>query len=86
MKIAHAVLMRHDVPGWPDTVINPRVPLGKCYRVDLDSESTATLRNLSHPEWGALDVPAIVDIDDGCPLPVSCLRIDRGDEDGSDAA
>ncbi len=77
MKIATAVLIAHDVDGWPIPVLSPHVPLGKRYRVDLDSIAVATLSNPDHPEWGELKMQAIVDIDDGHPLPLCCLRIER---------
>lgn len=76
MRIMTAVLIGHDVPGWPIPVISPRVPLGKQYRVDVDSVAEATLANPEHPEWGTLRVMAVRDVDDGCPLPCHCLLIE----------
>lgn len=75
-RVGTAVLIGYTVPGWPIDAISRRVPLGKRYRVDLDSERLATLGNLEHPEWGTLRVRAIQDIDAGWPLPVCCLRIE----------
>lgn len=74
MTIVKAVLVTRVVPGWPDEVIRDTVPLGREYRVDLDSERIATLCNLAHPGWGSMDVQAVLDIDAGFPLPVCCLR------------
>lgn len=76
MKVVRAVLIGRDVPGWPEAVIVDTVPLGRVYRVDLDSKDLATLRNLAHPEWGTVEIQAVVDVDDGFPLPVCCLRIE----------
>lgn len=76
MKIATAVLISRVVPGWPDQVIAEHVPLGTAYRIDLDSERVAMLANADHPEWGQRSILAVLDVDDGCPLPVCCLRIE----------
>lgn len=76
MRIATAVLIDHDVPGWPIPVISPRVPLGKQYRIDLDSIGTGTLANPEHPEWGVLTLRVVRDVDDGHPLPCGCLLIE----------
>jgi hypothetical protein len=69
-----AVLVSRVVPGWPETLISESVPLGKCYRVETDSVRRATLYNAAHPEWGEQHILAILDIDDGHPLPLCCLR------------
>ena len=76
MRIVPAVLIGRVVPGWPDQVISDFVPLGKEYRIDLDSRRVATLHNKAHPEWGSMQVEAVLDVDDGFPLPVCCLRIE----------
>jgi hypothetical protein len=79
MRIVTAVLINRVVPGWPDQVIHNSVPLGRAYRVDLDAGCVATLRNLEHPEWGALPVEAVLDVDAGSLLPVCCLWIDAAE-------
>jgi hypothetical protein len=76
VRIVRAVLVSRVVPGWPDEVILESVPLGREYRIDLNSRRVATLRNAEHPEWGQMQVEAVVDLDDGFPLPVCCLRIE----------
>lgn len=76
MTIIAAVLVGREVPGWPEMVISPTVPLGKRYLVDLDSKGAATLWNLAHPEWGHLKVESVVDVQDGFPLPLCCLRLE----------
>lgn len=78
MRLATATLISYDVPGWPDNVIDHTVPLGKRYRVDLDTKGPGTLANTAHPEWGRLTIDLIVDVDDGFPLPVCCLQITEG--------
>lgn len=83
MRITTAVLIAHDLPGWPIPVIAHRVPLGKRYRVDLDSIGVATLENPEHPEFGTLRLDAIRDIDDGFPLPLACLRLEAPEAGGS---
>lgn len=70
------MLISRHVPDWPEPLIADHVPLGKVYRVDLDSEDVATLSNRAHPEWGTRELPAITDIDDGFPLPMCCLRVE----------
>jgi len=70
------MLISRVVPGWPDQVIDQGVPLGKEYRVDLDSLRCATLENRAHPDWGTMQVEAVLDVEDGHPLPVCCLRIE----------
>jgi hypothetical protein len=75
MRIVPAVLISRVVPGWPDQVILDEVPLGREYRIDLDSLKVATLANAAHPEWGTMQIEAVRDVDDGFPLPVVCLKI-----------
>jgi hypothetical protein len=81
VRIVTAMLISRVVPGWPDQVILDSVPLGKEYRIDLDSRRVATLKNREHPDWGTMQVEAVVEIDDGFPLPVVCLRIDADGRD-----
>ena len=76
MTIVSAVLIGHEVPGWPEEVISLSVPLGKRYRVDLDSKTSGTLHNTAHPEWGVLDLELISDVEDGFPLPTCCLKFE----------
>jgi hypothetical protein len=75
MRIVRAELISRVVPGWPDQVIRDSVPLGREYRIDLDSKRVATLENRAHPEWGVMQVEAVREVDAGFPLPVCCLRI-----------
>lgn len=76
MTIVRATLIAHRHPDWPIPVMSESIPLGKVYRIDLDSERLAVLGNRDHPEWGTLDVLAVLDVDEGHPLPVCCLRIE----------
>ena len=45
MRIVTAILVSRVVPGWPDQVIAPDVPLGREYRVDLESQHWQTLEH-----------------------------------------
>ena len=79
MRIVSALLVSRVVPGWPDQVIPDSIPLGREYRVDLDSVRVGTLRQREHPEWSPITLSTIAladNPDNWFRLPLCCLRIE----------
>lgn len=55
-------------------IFNEDIPLGKVYRVDLDTLGHGVLENLETGECRSME--AVLDVDEGAPLPRLALHIE----------
>lgn len=61
MHIVTATFVTNHIPDWPDPVLSESVPLGKQYRIDLDTVCPLTMEHRASGRTLIVDAVLVLD-------------------------